>query len=76
MLQQNSHLRELWNSYQQKYSYAKDITYENICNVHKTFVKLLAKSHPINYLFAFVSVSASGINKLLTYGFLPVLISS
>lgn len=46
MLQQNSHLRELWNSYQQKYSYAKDITYENILQCTQNLCEIISEESP------------------------------
>ncbi len=46
MLQQNSHLRELWNSYQQKYSYAKDITYENILQCTQNHCEIISEESP------------------------------
>ena len=45
-LQQDTHLKELWSSYQQKFTYANTISYENIMQCIKNLYNLIKKNLP------------------------------
>ncbi len=41
LIEESKHIEELWNNYQNKYAYAKDIEFEDVINAIKVIIQIM-----------------------------------